>query len=225
MPTGRFLYDASSDSWTNPDSPELGDLTTREVTDGRFYNIGRNVYYQPDPNMASVLVGRIAALAGSQLTITREGVVMLENNIRQRELNTETLSNALYSGSVTGSFSLPGRDPIEVRSDYLNLAPYGQRLYVPQSGARDRSDYITVADTDTAPPGYRPATPQETVSRGAVGYLMRHQRQLLAELAAEGFTTDDGRILTDDYEIAQYIVANLELTASVTYDLSARVGL
>lgn len=225
MPVGRFIYDASGDRWTEPDQPELGDLTTSEVTEGRFYNVDRNVYYQPDPNIASVLVGRIAAIAGSTLTVTREGVVLLENRIRQRELNTETLSNALYSGSVTGSFALPGRDPIEVRSDYLNLAPFGQRLYVPSAGARDKSDYVTLAETDNPPPGYRPATPQETLARGAVGYLMRHERQMLAELAAEGFTTSDGRILSDDYEIAQYIAANLELDASVTYDLSARVGL
>ena len=32
-------------------------------------------------------------------------------------------------------------------------------------------------------------------------------------------------IISDDYEIAQYIASNLELSASVTYDLSARVGL
>lgn len=225
MPVGRFTYDASSDRWTDPEQPELGQLTTYHATEGRFYNVGRNLYYQPDPEMSSVLVGRIAALAGSTLTVTREGVVLLENQIRQRELNTETLRNALYSGSVTGTFGLPGRDAVEVRSDYLNLSPYGERLFVPNAGARDRGDYLTLSADDVVPPGYRPATPQETLARGAVGYLMRHERQLLAELAAEGFTTGDGRILSDDYEIAQYIAANLELTGSVTYDLSARVGL
>lgn len=225
MPRGSFIYDASSDSWTDPDQPELGNLSLQQATEGQFFNTGRNVFYQPDPELNPRLVGRIASIAGSRLTITREGVILLENSIRQRELNTETLSNALYSGNVTGTFTLPGRDPIEVSSQYLNLAPYGERLYVPGGGPTSKSDYLTLAPSDQPPPGYRPATPQETIQRGAVGFLMRNQRQMLAELAAEGLETADGVVLTDDYEIAQYIAANLELSAAVTYDLSARVGL
>ncbi len=226
MPVGRFRYDPSGDTWLDPDQPELGELTLNDVTEGRFRNVGRNVYYQPDPEIASRLVGRIAALAGSELTVTREGIVLLENNIRTRELNQETLSNALYSGTVSGTFQLPGRDPIEVRSDYLNLAPFGQRLFVPGAGPSSAKDYLTLTDGDVVPPGYRQATPQETFARGATGWLMRHQRALLAELAAEGVQLGpDGPLSFDDYEIAQYIAENLELTATITYDLSARVGL
>lgn len=224
MPAGKFTYDASADRWLDPDQPELGALTTREVTEGGFYSVGRNVYYQPDPLMGSQLVGRIAQLAGSELTVTREGVVMLENNIRSRELNQETLSNALYSGSVSGTFNLAGRPPFEVSSEYLNLAPYGERLFVPLGGARDRNDYLTLAERDQVPPGYRPATPQETFARGAAGFLMRNMRETLNELAAEGVNTGEGTS-HDAYEIAQYIAANLELTGTITYDLSARVGL
>lgn len=226
MPAGRFTYDASSDTWSDPDQPELGDLTLHEATEGQFRNVGRNVYYQPDPELASQLVGRIAAIAGSELTITKEGVVLLENNIRTRELNQETLSNALYSGSVTGSYQLPGRDPIEVQSDYLNLAPFGQRLYVPGGGPAGRESYLSLTPGDTVPPGYRAATPQETFARGATGWLMRHMREQVAELAAEGLQLGpDGPLSFDDYEIAQWIAQNLELTATITYDLSARVGL
>lgn len=226
MPAGRFIYDASTDRWGDQDQPELGDLTMREATEGQFYNVGRNVYYQPDPELPSQLVGRIAALAGSELTITRAGVILLENNIRQRELNTETLSNALYSGSVTGTYQLPGRDPIEVSSDYINLAPFGRRLYVPSGGAATRDDYRTLQEGDPIPPGYRQATPQETIARGAVGFLMKNMRQTIAELAADGFQLGpNGPVTFDDYEVAKWIAANLELQATVTYDLSARVGL
>jgi hypothetical protein len=226
MPAGKFQYDASTDRWEDSDQPELGQLTTREVTEGGFYNVGRNVYYQPDPEIGSVLVGRIAAIAGSELTFTKSGVITLENNIRERELNQETLSNALYSGSVTGTFQVPGRDPIEVSSAYVNLAPFGRRLYVPSAGATSKSDYLTLAEGDAAPPGYRAATPQETLGRGAVGFLMRSQRALMAEIAAEGLQLGPGGPIShDDYEVAQYIAANLELAATITYDLSARVGL
>lgn len=226
MPAGRFTYDASSDTWSDPDQPELGDLTLQQATEGQFRNVGRNVYYQPDPELPSRLVGRIAAIAGSELTITRQGVVMLENNIRTRELNTEVLSNALYSGNVTGTFQLPGRDPIRVQSEYLNLAPFGQQLYVPSAGAQSKDDYLTLAEGDRIPPGYRLATAQETFARGATGFLMRNLRQTMAELAAEGVQLgDDGAVSFDDYEIARYIAQNLALEAAVTYDLSARVGL
>jgi hypothetical protein len=225
VPAGKFTYDPSTDRFEDPGQPGLGAMDLRAVTEGQFYNVGRNVYYQPDPDLPSKLVGRLAFLAGSELTITRAGVILLENNIRTRELNQETLSNALYSGSVTGTFRLPGRDPIEVASEYVNLAPIGEQLWVPMQGARSKGDYVTPAPGEQPPPGFRLATPQETFQRGAVGFLLRNMRDVIAEIAAEGLQLGDGSVTYDDYEVAQYIAANLELSATITYDLSARVGL
>lgn len=158
------------------------------------------------------------------LNVMPTGQLLFQRETASTAVNSPVAAKSRYGAAGQTTLTLPNGEQSTFEARPW-MQGQGQRTLIRELAAPGESQrFHEVRVYDEAgqavepfiPEGWRYATGQETLDRAIVKQLIKAQSEMLKEMVDLGMVDENGDAITDVYEAAGYVAAEMSVTPSLT---------
>lgn len=193
---------------TGPDN-NVYQATMEELTGGKYGISGNSVR----DNSTGRFIGSVNRTRTSSLIVTNDGRYLLVNSTDATGITNYGRTQLVTAASLETEFTAPDGTITQIEVPYANLNRIGKQLIVNDIQSENPIYRWSDIGTENLPPGFRPATNQETIEYGLSSALIRQYRSLVTSIADAGIEDENGNPIETITDAATYLVRSLQTNA------------